>query len=278
MSYLEWVTNKALLCSTEHSVQCSVAAWMGGSLREKGYVHIHVWLSPSAVHRKLSKRGWSATLWYKRKSSNKYHNSEEMLRQALCHGRNRWPSLCLSSSSKDKEMNNMRKVLKTPLQEDEKGTGLFWQDRAAVGDSTEKEHTGKRVWEASCIQGKLCFCGMPSSWAREKATSRLEEVLSARLRNLDFTPTPGNQEPDDFVKKLGTLVAGGENEKEWGEAGGKKTDVIWRLFQKSKEVFPFLLLQQPAQCLRCGKRRQCWTKLTPREKDLNFLQSAFLLA
>ena len=78
-----------------------------------------------------------------------------------------------------------------------------------------------------------------------------------RLRNLDFTPTPGNQEPDDFVKKLGTLVAGGENEKEWGEAGGKKTDVIWRLFQKSKEVFPFLLLQQPAQCLRCGKRRQC---------------------
>lgn len=100
---------------------------------------------------------------------------------------------------------------------------------------------------------------MPSSQAREKATTRLEEVLSARPRNLDFTPTPGNQEPDDSVKKLGTLVAGGENEKEWGEAGGKKTDVIWRLFQKSKEVFfSFLcLLQQPAQCLRCGKRRQC---------------------
>lgn len=31
-------------------------------------------------------------------------------------------------------------------------------------------------------------------------------------RNLDFTPNPGNQEPDDLVKKLGTLVAGGENE------------------------------------------------------------------
>lgn len=112
---------------------------------------------------------------------------------------------------------------------------------------------------------------------REKATARLEEVLSARLRNLDFTPNPGNQEPDDLVKKLGTLVAGGENEKEWGEAGGKKTDIIWKLFQKSKDVSFLLPLQQLAQCLRCDKRRQCSTKLTPTEKDLN-LQSAFLLS
>lgn len=202
-----------------------------------------------------------------------------MLRQALCHWRNRWPSLCLFSSSKDKGKNNMSKVLKTPLQEDEKGTGL-----CLAGRGWSRRFYREGTHRKACLRGimhsgKLCFCGLPGSRIREKATARLEEVLSARLRNLDFTPNLSNQEPDDLVKKLGTLVAGGENEKEWGEAGGKKTDVIWKLFQKSKEVFSFLLpLKQLAQCLRCGKRRQCSTKLTPTEKDLNFLQSAFLLS
>ena len=35
--YLKWITNKDLLSSTGNSDQCYVAAWMGGSLAEKGY-------------------------------------------------------------------------------------------------------------------------------------------------------------------------------------------------------------------------------------------------
>ena len=51
--YLKWITNKDLLYSTGNSAQCYVAAWMG---REFGgeWIHIHVCLSPSAVHQKLS--------------------------------------------------------------------------------------------------------------------------------------------------------------------------------------------------------------------------------
>ena len=51
--YLKWITNKVLLYSTWNSAQCCVAAWMG---REFGgeWIHIHVWLSPFAVHLKLS--------------------------------------------------------------------------------------------------------------------------------------------------------------------------------------------------------------------------------
>ena len=61
MSCLEWVTNKALLCSTEHSVQCSVAAWMGGEFGGE-WIHVYGWLSPSAVHLKLSQHCESATV------------------------------------------------------------------------------------------------------------------------------------------------------------------------------------------------------------------------
>jgi len=52
--YLKWITNKVLLNSTGNSAQCYVAAWMGG---ESGgeWIHIYVWLSPIAVHLKLSK-------------------------------------------------------------------------------------------------------------------------------------------------------------------------------------------------------------------------------
>ena len=51
--YLKWITNKDLLCSTENSAQCYVAAWMG---REFGgeWKHVYVWLSPFAVYLKLS--------------------------------------------------------------------------------------------------------------------------------------------------------------------------------------------------------------------------------
>ena len=46
--YLKWVTNKGLL-----STQSYVAAWMGGEFREK-WIHVYIWLSPFAVHLKLS--------------------------------------------------------------------------------------------------------------------------------------------------------------------------------------------------------------------------------
>ena len=51
--YLKWITNKDLLCSTENSAQCYVAAWMG---REFGgeWKHVYIWLSPFAVYLKLS--------------------------------------------------------------------------------------------------------------------------------------------------------------------------------------------------------------------------------
>ena len=51
--YLKWIVNKDLLYSTWNSAQSYVAAWMGvGSGREG--THVHVWLSPLAVHLKLS--------------------------------------------------------------------------------------------------------------------------------------------------------------------------------------------------------------------------------
>ena len=52
--YLKWITNKDLLYSTWNSAQCYVPAWMGGEFGEKGYIYIYIWLSPSAVHLKLS--------------------------------------------------------------------------------------------------------------------------------------------------------------------------------------------------------------------------------
>ena len=42
--FLEWITNKDLLCSAGNSVQCHVAAWMGWELGEER-IHVYVWLS-----------------------------------------------------------------------------------------------------------------------------------------------------------------------------------------------------------------------------------------
>ena len=65
--YFKWITNKDLLYSTRYSAQCFVVAWMvegfGGE-----WIHIYVWLSPFAVHLKLS-LSYLATLQYKIKSS-----------------------------------------------------------------------------------------------------------------------------------------------------------------------------------------------------------------
>ena len=51
--YLKWITSKDLLYSTRHSAQCYVAAWMGGEFGGE-WIPVYVWLSPFAVHLKLS--------------------------------------------------------------------------------------------------------------------------------------------------------------------------------------------------------------------------------
>ena len=50
--YLKWITNKALLYSPGNSAQCYIATWMGGEFGGE-WMHVHVWLSPCAVHLKL---------------------------------------------------------------------------------------------------------------------------------------------------------------------------------------------------------------------------------
>ena len=47
--YLKWITNKDLLYITGNSAQYNVAVWMGGELGGE-WIHVHVWLRPSAVH------------------------------------------------------------------------------------------------------------------------------------------------------------------------------------------------------------------------------------
>ena len=42
--YIKWITNKGLLYSTGNSAQCYVAVWWEGSLGEKGYMYVYVWL------------------------------------------------------------------------------------------------------------------------------------------------------------------------------------------------------------------------------------------
>ena len=51
--YLKWIINKDLLYNTWKSAQCYVAAWMGGKFRGE-WIHLYIWLSPFAVHHKLS--------------------------------------------------------------------------------------------------------------------------------------------------------------------------------------------------------------------------------
>ena len=52
MLYLKGITNKDLRNSTGNSVQCHVAAWMGGEFGGE-WIHVYV-LSPFDVHLKLS--------------------------------------------------------------------------------------------------------------------------------------------------------------------------------------------------------------------------------
>ena len=51
--YLTWILKKALLYSTGNSAQCYVASWMGGKFGGE-WMHGYIWLSPFAIHLKLS--------------------------------------------------------------------------------------------------------------------------------------------------------------------------------------------------------------------------------
>ena len=51
--YLNWIANKVLLSSTGNSAQCYVVAQMGEEFGGE-QIHVYVWLSPFAVHLKLS--------------------------------------------------------------------------------------------------------------------------------------------------------------------------------------------------------------------------------
>ena len=61
---LKWITDKDLLYSAGSSVRCYVTAWMGGEF-EGEWMHVYVWLSPFAVHLKLSQHYSSAIPQYK---------------------------------------------------------------------------------------------------------------------------------------------------------------------------------------------------------------------
>ena len=49
--HLKWIANKISLYSTGNSVQCHVAAWMGGEFGGE-VIHAYVWLSPFTAHLK----------------------------------------------------------------------------------------------------------------------------------------------------------------------------------------------------------------------------------
>ena len=51
--YLKWINNKDLLYNTRNSAQCYLAVWMGGEFAGQ-WMHVYVWLSPFAVHLKLT--------------------------------------------------------------------------------------------------------------------------------------------------------------------------------------------------------------------------------
>ena len=62
--YLKWITNKNLLYTTWNSAQYYVEAWMGGEF-EGEWIHVHVWMSLSAVHLKLLQHCQLSILQYK---------------------------------------------------------------------------------------------------------------------------------------------------------------------------------------------------------------------
>ena len=86
--YFKWITNKALLYSTGNSVQCYVAAWMGGEFGGER-MHIYVWLNPFTIHLKLSQHCSSVILQckikhVKRKKEKKMESPQSQ--SLLLHG------------------------------------------------------------------------------------------------------------------------------------------------------------------------------------------------
>ena len=53
LPYFKWIAHKGLVYSTWNSTQCYVAAWMGVEFGGE-WIHVYMWLSPSAVHLELS--------------------------------------------------------------------------------------------------------------------------------------------------------------------------------------------------------------------------------
>ena len=51
--YLKWITNKHLLYSIANSAPYYVATWVGRGFGGE-WIHVYAWLSPFAVHMKLS--------------------------------------------------------------------------------------------------------------------------------------------------------------------------------------------------------------------------------
>ena len=51
--YFKWIINLVLLYSTGNSAQCHVTIWIQEK-HECEWIHVHIWLSPFAVHLKLS--------------------------------------------------------------------------------------------------------------------------------------------------------------------------------------------------------------------------------
>ena len=52
-THLKWITSKDLLYSTGNSAQSCMATWRGEEFQGE-WMHLYVWLSPFAVHLKLS--------------------------------------------------------------------------------------------------------------------------------------------------------------------------------------------------------------------------------
>ena len=51
----QWITSKVLLCSPGNCAHSYMSAWMGGEFGGEGiHAQVQVWLSPLAVHLKLS--------------------------------------------------------------------------------------------------------------------------------------------------------------------------------------------------------------------------------
>ena len=62
--YYKWITNKDLLYSRWNFAQCYVSAWMLGVFGGE-WIHVNIWLNPSAIHLKLSQHCQSTIHQYK---------------------------------------------------------------------------------------------------------------------------------------------------------------------------------------------------------------------